>query len=102
MKRMVTEKATLEVNPSQTDEFEAAFAEAILLLDASPGSHNARLERCIEIPSRYQLVVEWDSLESHTEVFRNSALYEKFRDLLIHFYVEKPAVSHYEFVLRAP
>jgi heme-degrading monooxygenase HmoA len=102
MKNMVTEKAILEVNPSQTDEFEAAFAKAILMLDASPGSHNARLERCVERPSRYQLVVDWDSLDAHTEIFRNSPLYEQFRDLLIGFYLEKPAVSHYEFVLRAP
>ena len=99
---MVIEKAILEVNPSQTDEFEAAFAKAILLLDASAGSHDARLERCVEKPSRYQLVVEWDSLEAHTEIFRNSPLYEQFRELLIDFYVEKPAVTHYEFVPKAP
>jgi heme-degrading monooxygenase HmoA len=99
---MVIEKAILEVIPSQTEEFEAAFAKAILLLDASPGSHDARLERCVEKRSRYQLVVEWDSLEAHTEIFRNSPLYEQFRELLIDFYVEKPAVTHYEFVLKAP
>lgn len=99
---MVTETAILEVDPSQTVEFEAAFAKAILFLVASPGTHNAHLERCVEKPSRYLLVVEWDSLESHTEIFRNSPLYEQFRDLLIHFYVEKPVVNHYEFVLKAP
>ncbi len=98
---MVIENAILEVDPSQTEKFEAAFGEAILLLRASPGSQNARLERCVEKASRYQLVVEWASLESHTEVFRNSPLYEQFRDLLMPFYVEKPSVSHYEIVLTS-
>jgi mannose-6-phosphate isomerase class I len=45
--------------------------------------------------------IETESLcELHRKT--HSPLYEQFRELLIDFYVEKPAVTHYEFVLKAP
>lgn len=99
---MVIEHAILSVKPSETDDFEKAFAKAILLVASSPGCKNARLERCLETESRYQLVVEWESLESHTQTFRESPLYEQFRASLIDFYDAKPAVEHYQIVLRSP
>jgi heme-degrading monooxygenase HmoA len=82
-------------------EFEKAFAQAILLVESSPGCQSARLERSLEVGDRYQLVVEWDSLEAHTKEFRDSTLYEQFRDLLMHFYSAKPDVEHYDIVLLA-
>jgi heme-degrading monooxygenase HmoA len=93
---MVIEHAILSVKPGETIDFEKAFIQAICLLEASPGCRSARLERSLEVEHRYQLVVEWDSLEAHTNEFRNSALYARFRDLLIPFYDAKPDVEHYE------
>ena len=98
---MVIEHAILTVKSSETENFEEAFAQAIRLVAASPGCLNARLERCLETENRYQLVIEWESLESHTRVFRESPLYAQFRALLIDFYDEKPVVDHYQIVLRS-
>jgi heme-degrading monooxygenase HmoA len=61
-----------------------------------PGFRSLRLERCVEIPSRYLLLVEWDTLEDHTEGFRGSTEYREWRRLLHHFYDPIPTVEHYE------
>ena len=98
---MILEHAILEVEPSQTREFELAFAEAVTFLRRSPGCLHAQLEKCQEFESRYQLLVEWRDLEAHTVEFRESDLYAQFRDLLMKYYVEKPAVTHYSLVATA-
>ena len=64
------------------------------------GFRSLRLERCLETPSRYLLLVEWDRLEDHTEGFRGSAEYQEWRRLLHHFYDPFPTVEHYEPLVR--
>jgi heme-degrading monooxygenase HmoA len=98
---MVLEHALLDVLPSRESEFEAAFGEAKEIISSMPGFMSLRLSRCIEQPSRYLLLVEWDRLEDHTEGFRGSAEYEQWRALLHHFYDPFPTVEHYESVTTA-
>ena len=49
----------------------------------------------LERPSRYLLLVEWETLEDHTIGFRQSPRYEKWRALLHHFYDPFPVVEHF-------
>ena len=60
-----------------------------------------RASRCVERPSGYLLLVQWQTLEDHTEGFRGSAGYQDWRALLHHFYEPFPVVEHYESVLTA-
>ena len=53
------------------------------------------LRPCIEVPSRYILLVHWRRLEDHTIGFRQSAKYQQWRALLHHFYDPFPTVEHY-------
>jgi heme-degrading monooxygenase HmoA len=58
--------------------------------------------RCIEQPANFLLLlVEWETLEAHTEGFRNSEAYQEWRALLHHFYDPFPVVEHFESVARA-
>lgn len=95
---MILEQAVLDVRPGQEGEFEAAFAEAQGIIASMPGYLGHRALRCVETPSRYLLLVEWETLEAHTEGFRGSAEYERWRELLHHFYDPFPTVEHYEVV----
>ena len=92
---MVLEVAVLDVKPGQAPEFEAAFAEAQSIIAASPGYQRHELRRCLEETDRYLLLVWWDTLESHTEGFRGSPAYARWRELLHHFYDPFPTVEHY-------
>jgi heme-degrading monooxygenase HmoA len=92
---MVLEVAILEVRPGQSKAFEAAFLEAQEIISARPGYQRHELRRCLEAGDRYLLLVWWDSLESHTEGFRRSAEYQRWRELLHPFYDPFPEVEHY-------
>ena len=92
---MVLEVAILKVRPGESDAFEAAFLVAQQILSASGGYQRHELRRCVEVAEQYLLLVWWDRLESHTEGFRRSAAYQRWRELLHHFYDPFPTVEHY-------
>ena len=98
---MIREVAVLDVRSGDEEAFEAAFAEAKGLISRADGFHLLSLERCVEVPNRYLLLVEWETLEAHTEGFRGSADYQRWRELLHHFYDPFPTVEHYEVVTTA-
>ncbi len=92
---MILEHAVLDVIPGKQEEFEEAFNQAKAILSSMPGLLSLRLTRCVERDERYLLLVEWDRLESHTEGFRGSPEYSRWRELLHHFYDPFPTVEHY-------
>jgi heme-degrading monooxygenase HmoA len=97
---MVLEVAILSVRRGQGAAFEAAFREAQGIISSAPGYQRHELRGCIETPDRYLLLVWWDSLASHTEGFRKSPGYERWRQLLHHFYDPFPEVEHYTQILE--
>ena len=98
---MIVEHALLPVRAGSETEFESAFGEAKALIAGMHGFRSLTLSRCVERANRYLLLVEWDRLEDHTEGFRGSAQYERWRSLLHHYYDPFPAVEHYELVHTA-
>ncbi len=93
---MILEVATLNVSEGRGAEFEAAFAQASAIISSMPGYLSHELQRCIEVPSRYVLLVRWASLEDHTIGFRQSEEYGEWKRLLHHFYDPPPTVEHFE------
>jgi len=93
---MILEQAVLNVRPGQAAAFEQAFAEAQLIIASMPGYISHQLQRCIENPDQYLLLVEWQTLEDHTEGFRQSEPYLRWKALLHHFYDPFPVVEHYQ------
>jgi heme-degrading monooxygenase HmoA len=91
----VVESGVLHVRPGAAQAFEAAFAEAEPLIAATPGFVSLELLRCLEDDHRYLLVVRWETVEAHTEGFRGSTRYERWSQLLHHFYDPFPEVLHF-------
>ncbi|GAB2829622.1 antibiotic biosynthesis monooxygenase [Alpinimonas psychrophila] len=96
---MITEHALLPVIHGREDEFEFEFREARSIISAIPGFRNLSLSRSVESPNTYLLLVEWERLEDHTVRFRQSPDYDRWRELLHHFYEPFPVVEHYQVVL---
>lgn len=94
---MILESALLDVLPGREDDFLAAFAEAEPLISVQRGFRSLRLRRCLDEGrrSRFLLQVEWETLADHTEGFRRSPEYRRWRELLHHFYEPFPEVEHY-------
>jgi heme-degrading monooxygenase HmoA len=97
---MILEHGVLDVREGSSAEFEATFELAKSIIAGSPGFRSLRLERCLEQPDRYVLLVEWDSVEAHEVGFRQSPAYEEWRNLLHHFYPSRPTIQHYQRVLE--
>ncbi len=93
---MILEQAVLDVRSGQVTEFLLAFANAEPIIASMAGYRGHTLHRCIELPNRFLLLVQWERLEDHTVGFRESAEYQQWRALLHHFYDPFPTVHHYE------
>ncbi|WGS83975.1 antibiotic biosynthesis monooxygenase [Methylomonas sp. UP202] len=97
---MILEIATLNVIAGREEAFEAAFEKASHIIATMNGYISHQLQRCIESPSQYLLLVNWATLEDHTTGFRGSAKYEEWRALLHHFYDPFPVVEHYTLLME--
>ncbi len=95
---MILEVAILDVIPSREQDFESAFEKASSIIASMRGYISHQIQRCLEKPNRYILLVKWETLEDHTVGFRSSEQYQEWRKLLHHFYDPFPTVEHYELV----
>ena len=97
---MIVEVVEADIRPGSEAAFEAAYAEGALLVKAAKGCLSVRLLRAVERPNRYRVVVEWETLESHTENFRGTLGHQRLREL-IRSYFERPAhTEHHHIVLE--
>ncbi len=99
---MVLERAQFPITPGREEEFEQAFEQAKLVLARSQGFVSATLLRGVESPSTYLLLVDWETLEDHTEGFRNSPAFGEWRGLIGHLFDGAPDVEHFVQVAAAP
>ena len=93
---LVLEVAILDVKPGQAQDFETAFGQAKAIISSMDGYVSHQLQKCLEKPNRYILLVNWQTLEDHIHGFRGSSEYQEWRRLLHHFYDPFPEVEHYE------
>ena len=92
---MVLEVALIDVLPGQEDEFAASYRLGHPILAGAPGCRSVRMTRGIESPSRFVLLVEWDSVEAHTENFRDTERFAQWRGRIGHYFAKPPAVEHF-------
>lgn len=92
---MVLEIALIDVTPGQEDAFAAAYAQAHGILAGAPGCRSIRMTRGIESPSRFVLLVEWDSVAAHEENFRATDRFPAWRGLIGPHFAAPPVVEHF-------
>lgn len=92
---MVLEVALFDITAGQEDAFASAYKEARALLTGTPGCRSVRMTRGIETPTRFVLLVEWDSVEAHEVNFRQSPSFPEWRRLIGPYFATAPQVEHY-------
>jgi heme-degrading monooxygenase HmoA len=92
---MVIEVALIDVQEGHEDEFAAAYAKARHLVATTPGCRSVRMTRGVETPTRFVLLVEWDSIEAHLENFRDSDRFPQWRALIGPYFDGAPQVEHF-------
>jgi heme-degrading monooxygenase HmoA len=92
---MVLEVALIDITPGQEQAFADAYAAARSVLADTPGLRSYRMTQGIETPSRFVLLVEWDTVEAHIENFRNTDRFTKWRTAIGPYFAEPPRVEHF-------
>jgi heme-degrading monooxygenase HmoA len=95
---MIIEIAILSVIPDKTDAFERDMTIASEYIAMTGGYRWHEVRRCMDNGkhNKYALLVGWDTLEAHTEGFRESPQYLEWRRLLHHYYDPFPTVEHFD------
>lgn len=91
---MITEVAQIEIHPGHEAEFEEAVTHALPFFRAAEGCDGVDLLRSVEHPTRYRLIVRWETVEHHTVTFRNSEGYTRWRALAAPHFAAPPQVEH--------
>ncbi|PZF98920.1 antibiotic biosynthesis monooxygenase family protein [Micromonospora deserti] len=92
---MVLEVALIDVLPGHEDEFAVAYAKGHPVLAGTPGCRSVRMTRGVESPSRFVLLVEWDSVEAHEQNFRAAERFQQWRALIGPYFANPPHVEHF-------
>ncbi len=91
---MILEIAKIDIKEGLTEEFESAVSKAAPIFKRAKGCRGVALERSIEKPLRYRLLVRWDTVENHTVDFQKSADFMEWRKLVGHCFAATPEVEH--------
>ena len=97
---MVLESAELLIKEGMEAEFEAGVRQATPLFQRARGCHGMWLERGVEHPRAYRLLVRWATVEDHDVHFRGSEDFQEWRRLVGHCFDGAPSVSHLKTVLE--
>ncbi len=98
---MVLEVADIRITPGRNAEFEAAIERgAETVISRSRGFHGYKVNRGVESPNRYLLMIYWESVQIHDD-FRKSPAFGQWRAIVGPFFAAPPAVEHFELVAKS-
>ncbi|THV36969.1 antibiotic biosynthesis monooxygenase family protein [Glycomyces buryatensis] len=93
---MVLEVAEIKITPGQEAAFADAYRSAKDFVAVSPGLRSIRMTQGVENPSRFVLLIEWDSVEAHEQGFRDTDRFPKWREAIGPYFAQPPLVEHFE------
>ena len=99
---MILELADIRIQPGKQAEFDAAIKKGVETVIAhAKGFRGYKVNKGIESPERYVLMIFWDTLENHTVDFRGSAAFADWRAIVGPFFASPPAVEHFTLLAKS-
>lgn len=92
---MTLEIALIDVTEGAERDFVEAFGRGREVLAACDGCRSVRMTRGVESPSRFVLLVEWDSVDAHN-AFRASERFGEWRGHVGPHFAAPPVVEHFD------
>jgi heme-degrading monooxygenase HmoA len=99
---MILEVADIRIPPGKNAEFEVAIGQGLATVIAQARGYLAhKVQRGIDSPERYLLMIWWQTLENHTVDFRQGPRFAEWRSYIGPFLAVPPQVEHFELALES-
>lgn len=98
---MILELADIRIQPGQQAAFDAAIVKGVeSVISKAKGFRGYQVNKGIESPERYLLMVFWDTREDHTVDFRQSPAFSQWRAIVGGFFAAPPTVEHFTLLVK--
>ena len=99
---MILELADIRIHPGKQAEFDAAIVRGVETVPSkAKGFRGYTVNKGVESPERYLLMIFWDTLENHTVDFRQSPTFQDWRAIVGPYFAAPPAVEHYTLLSKS-
>ncbi len=99
---MILELADIRIQPGKQAEFDAAIQRGVeQVIAKSKGFRGYKINKGIESPERYVLMIFWETLENHTVDFRQSPAFQEWRAMVGPYFAEAPTVEHFSLLAES-
>jgi len=96
---MILEIADIRIAPGKQAEFDEAIQRGLqTVIGGARGFRGYKVNRGVESPERYILMIYWETLENHTVDFRGGPLFAQWRAIVGPYFAQPPVVEHFELV----
>jgi heme-degrading monooxygenase HmoA len=99
---MILELADLRIQPGKQAEFDAAIVKGVeSVISKAKGFRGYKVNKGVESPERYVLMIFWETLENHTVDFRGSPAFQAWRAIVGPYFAAPPAVEHFTLLAKS-
>ena len=99
---MILEIADIRIPPGKQAEFDTAIQHGIAsVASKAKGFRGFKVNKGVESPERYILMIYWETLENHTVDFRQGPLFAQWRAIVGPFFAGPPVVEHFTLVAKS-
>jgi heme-degrading monooxygenase HmoA len=93
---VILEIADIRIQPGQQAAFDEAIVRGVTtVISQARGFRGWKVNKGVESPERYVLMIFWDTLEDHTVAFRGGPLFAQWRAIVGPFFAQPPQVEHF-------
>lgn len=99
---MILEIADIRIQPGKQAEFDAAIQRGVdTVIAKAKGFQGYKINKGMESPERYVLMVFWETLENHTVDFRQSPAFQEWRGIVGPYFAAPPVVEHFTLLSKS-
>ncbi|MFZ9297563.1 MAG: antibiotic biosynthesis monooxygenase family protein [Hylemonella sp.] len=99
---MILELADIQIHPGQQAAFDEAIQRGVnTVISKARGFRGFKVNKGVERPERYLLMIFWDTLEDHTVHFRQSPAFTEWRSIVGSFFAVAPTVEHFSLLAKS-
>jgi heme-degrading monooxygenase HmoA len=99
---VILEVADIRIQAGQQAAFDEAIQRGLSsVVCNAKGFRGWKVNKGVESPERYLLMIFWDTLEDHTVGFRQGPLFAQWRAIVGPFFAAPPQVEHFTLLAKS-